>query len=160
MKSNAEYYNDLSELPIWNWWKLSETGNLDYLCRSGNADFKGVEVFERLKNEYIELFEVVDTSNYLLILYKKLINLKADFVIGAERNLLNEIKMTENEIKILEKTDLSTQKKTIEACMLELSKYIGFKLDAKTTSVVEYREVIRIAEKEAENVKRYGNKSD
>lgn len=109
MKRKNIYFNDIADVPLWNWWKINDTGNFIYLVPDGDytkEDFSEAakEAYSNLTSQLISKYGIAD--NYFKILQKKkryLIMINDGYasddkhkVWKAER-LREEIKQTESE---------------------------------------------------------------
>ena len=60
----VDYFNSIEDLPIWNWWKIAETGNLIYLHKleeyEGKEDYNLIELWNKLQNQYLEEFGITE----------------------------------------------------------------------------------------------------
>lgn len=125
-------WKDLDEMPIFNWIKILETSDLNYIFISeGIIVNKTEEHWLELQQEYIDEFGLDETYKQRLRLMELLKNLNLDFVITRDRFLLNLIKICEADIQIL------SAGKTIKFYEMvdHVEKYKGFSIDPKKISV-------------------------
>lgn len=149
----SKYFESLSELPIWNWWQLSKTGDLSFLHKEGLFfEEKAFDLYFRLQQEYLDLFGVESESIYLMSLLKRSIQLKCQYMQTGDRSLKNFIDITQTEIDALLKTN-TTENTTIESSLVALGQFMGYRIEAKKVSVVEFKEMIKLAERHANNSK-------
>lgn len=98
----VDYFNSIEDLPIWNWWKIAETGNLIYLHKleeyEGKEDYNLIELWNKLQNQYLEEFGITEEFRKILSLKKKWINKKVEFLTTGERFKLTEIDIIESDI--------------------------------------------------------------
>jgi hypothetical protein len=137
-KLKEEYFNSIEELPIWNWWKISETGNLIYLHKDNNyekEDYNLVELWNELQDEYLNEFGITEEFRQVLSLKKKWINRKSEFLITGDRFILNDIDIIESDIK-----ETMTSKVTVnkDDTVIMLEEKLSFPLDPKKMSVKKY----------------------
>ncbi len=183
MNISCELYYSLEELPIYNWYKFHENGDVNWFVKSKNSTYKNwtKHLTDELKNiskklkkkprdikpfmadakalesklnefkdiwltlfqEYIDLYGL--DTNYQMILEKKkqIISHEVRMLEDKKRHHLNMIRLLQAELKELQ----SGESVRIERVMMQLSKMMGFKIDAKTTSVIEYKELIKEMER-------------
>jgi len=134
-----DYFNSIEDLPIWNWWRIAESGNLIYLHK-GNYDkedytYEAYLLWNKLQNEYLDEFGITDEFRQILELKKKWIEKKADYLLTGERFKLTEIDIIEAEMSETMNTKVATKK---EATIIMLEQKLGFALDEKKLSVKRY----------------------
>ena len=134
-----DYFNSIDELPIWNWWRIAESGNLIYLHK-GNYDkedytYEAYLLWNKLQNEYLDEFGITDEFRQILELKKKWISKKTEFLLTGERFKLTEIDMIEAEMS--ETSSIKTANKKEDSIII-LERKLGFPLDDKILSVKKY----------------------
>jgi len=137
-----EYYNSIEDLPIWNWWKIAETGNLIYLYKEDNytkEDYKLYKVWNDIQDEYLDEFGITNEFREVLSLKKKWIEKRTEYVISQDRF----IKM-ESDLLQIDINDLINEKKSVdkEETLIMLEQKLGIRLDAKNISVKKYYKYI------------------
>lgn len=113
------------------------SGNLEYVRKEG----KGSKVqdqlaWEKLYDQYLGEFGLSERYKKYLLLKQKKALLQAEYVITKEKFKLTEIEMQSTKIANLETYFGDGQK--IEVILMWLSKFMGYKIDPKETSVKEY----------------------
>ena len=140
------FYTDLDELPIYNWYKISETTELKYLVKSGTyteVNYNdAVELFEKLQQDYINLFGTNQDSEYLMVLLKRKIKLTADYILTARRDLLNQINLLRVEIDFILKENEEGSNVGIYHQLAGMGKFMGYRLPPKETTVSEFKAII------------------
>ena len=134
----GDYFNSIDELPIWNWWKIAETGNLIYLHRENDytkEDYSLVSLWNELQNEYLDVFGITDDFERLLRLKKKWIIKKADYLLTGERFKLTELDIIESDINEAINDKITIDK---EDTIIMLERKLGRELDPKKISVKKY----------------------
>ena len=72
--TTESYYLSIDELPIYNWNKIFETSDLDYLKKNNNKKVKEeflVELWVKLQNEYLDEFGLESIFKQKLEIQKK-----------------------------------------------------------------------------------------
>ena len=146
-------YDSIDELPVWNWDKVINTGDLKWLVKGKGKvsdrvlsdSWDGIQ--QQLLDHYGYEFE---HENYLQLMKRKAIK-ELEYLETKNKFLLNEIKRLEADIKGLTPEDGA--RVNIMGIMLQIGKYLGFKVDAKTFTVREYKEVLNEIKKQSRNGK-------
>ena len=138
-------YNELKDLPVLNWFECNKTGDFKHLLKVYDNDFKGdlEPLFEKLHQDYLDLFGAGDEREKVMQLIKQLIKHKADYLLG-KKYVINYIKSIEYQLSQLNNQQQPT--KTIFYLCAELSKAQGYRIDPKTTNVIEFHEIINLIE--------------
>ena len=149
MKNSGSYllYQDLSELPIYNWYNFAKTMDGIWLRKGGSGipPLSEVEAcYLRLQQQYIDTFGVDANTSVLMALIKRKIVLTADLIEG-NNFAKNQIKIVEQEMSRLIPT--GTDNGTLEASMVAISKFMGYRVDPKEVSVIEFHEIINLMDK-------------
>jgi len=144
-----DYFNSIETLPIWNWWKIAETGNLIYLHKledyEGKEDYSLMTLWNKLQDEYLNEFGITREFREMLTLKKRWIDVKSKFLITGERFLLNEIE----EIEIdLDETNANKIEVKKDETVIMLEQKLNFPLDPKKMSVKKYYNYINYFSKQ------------
>jgi hypothetical protein len=136
LNTQGKYYNSIDDFPLYNWIKCNN-GEIEYV-RNGEVgnEKKDYEIWCKLYDEYLTTFGLNRSYEKYLLAVKKKAILQAEYVITKERFKLTEIEIQNAKIKSLEYYFGDGQR--IEVILLYLSKFIGYKIDRKKTSVLEY----------------------
>lgn len=131
------YYADLSEFPLTRWEKCQE-GDLtqtrkDDIDVSPEMDLK---VWEEFNFEYMEKFGISRKHQKNLQLQKRLTMLELELLETGKVFLKNQIRRTKEELQNNNKEDKDVM--TIDASLIHLSKFMGFKLIKITLMTLEY----------------------
>lgn len=135
-------YNSIETLPIWNWYQIPKNnGDLRFLYKSckGVVGDKMVQLWYDLQDEYIERFGLDADFEKELALKKQIIQLNCDYVLTQNKFNNTLINIAKADLKALgdkKGTDFYIIKDSLE-------KHKGFKIDPKTTSVVEWFSTIK-----------------
>jgi hypothetical protein len=138
-----DYFNSIEVLPIWNWWKIAETGNLIYLHiledYEGKEDYNLIELWNKLQNEYLDEFGITEEFRKILSLKKKWINKKVEYLTTGERFKLTEIDIIESDIAETMDSKVAVDK---DDTIITLERKLGRELDPKQISVKKYYKYI------------------
>lgn len=147
-------YKSIDEIPIWNWNKVNENKNLNYLYKDpSNHGFKAFpleleELWLDLNQELWDYFGITQTYKRYFALMKRKLILRSNYIITGDKFLLNEIWIIEQDIKRLFDTRVSERfTKTI----WRLKMYSKIDFDPKKTSVQDYYELIETVNEEVKN---------
>lgn len=142
-----KYYKDI-DIPLYNW-ELMQEGKIEY-CRIDLE--KGTKELDEknallVKDSYYEVFGVSKEYLRVLDLYKEIAEAKLDWIVESDDFILNRIKHLETELEeILGRTtdnDLDTN-------LISLSKWIGFAIRKKETTVREFYKMVKLYAAEME----------
>lgn len=152
-----KYYSDIDSLPIYNWQKILK-GEIEY-CRidiskgSPEEDEKYVDL---IKDDYYKAFGLGKDYLRLIELQKELAENQINWIISGDEFLRNAINRLEYEIKeLLERPE---EEGSMGESLINLSKWVGYRIDVKQVSVREFYNMVNLFKKEAEAVKKV-NKS-
>jgi hypothetical protein len=137
------YYASIEEMPLYNWEKC-QNGDLTY-CRVNNdetSDALDHKAWEILNYEYMEVFGISRHHRKYLELQKRKTLLELELIETGNRFLKNKIRQTTDEINNVFKEDKGNVM-TYDASLVYLSKFMGFKLNKKTISTLEYFTMIK-----------------
>jgi len=141
-------YTDIYSMPIYNWFKLLDTGNMGFLnVESTMMPFKKVkqedsqdllDLWHELNNQFFDEFGQSQSSVNILEKKIQLGILKSKFISTQNKMNLTLIEIKENEIEALTpKSEGFNYNKEVGI----LSKYMGTMIDVKKTSVHQYNTI-------------------
>lgn len=130
-------YTSIHNLPIYNWNKIHETGDLGYLfLKYKKSDFNGlIQLWEVIYSEYIKEFGLSKDFKDILKLKVNIAKQKAEFIETGDRIKLNFIALDENRLKEIEKSE---PKQSFYKTLMHIEKSQGVRLTDKTTTVYEF----------------------
>lgn len=158
------FYNDIHEMPIYNWFMIGKNGDYNYLLKDfGKVHNKdNHSLFEAqqmlLTQQYLDLYGVADEAKMLMIYYKRKIDLTCDYIITGKKILKAQIMVVQSHIDKLIPKEFEN-KESLERVLVALSKFMGYGVKGKETSVVEYKEMINLLE-EHNKANKNGTKTD
>lgn len=134
-RRSGQTYNSIDELPIWNWWRIHETGDLCYLytSTSGNPE-KVIDLWNALYNDYLKRYGLNESFLNYLDKKKRIALMKVDCIVNNKPHLQTFIEIEEKELKDDYKHEQSDNNKVV----VLLEKHLGFSLDVKTLPVAKY----------------------
>lgn len=145
LKNNLDYYDTIQELPLINWWKFNESKDYKYFLKE-YSDVSATKLLEletiytKLMDEYTSEFGI---NEHLLLVLEKQIDiakLKADFMLGEAANI-TLIEVAEIELTALVRGVNGMGFHEVKAI---LEKQMGFRIDPKVTTVMEYYSYIKL----------------
>lgn len=139
-----KFYESIEDMPVYNWFKCVENKEYKYcLVDIKEYDESKQELFElqfeKLYCEFIDTFGIPKDLDDIIILQNQILVLEIDIALGkkAAKTFLN-IKKLELEEKLnVEKPKTGSHKIAIE-------KYLGFRLNLKEVSVLEYYNYLEV----------------
>ena len=137
-----DYYDSIENLPIWNWWKITETGELVYLYKNidkAKEDFTLLEIWTNIHNEYLVSYGLTEDFKSVLKLKKKWIEKQAAFIESGDRFKLTEIDIINAQIAESINTENSMSKEDI---IIFLEEKLGREIDTKVLTVKKYLDYI------------------
>ena len=137
-EQKANYYKSINEFPVWNWWEIHKTGELSLLVIDGKIDKTAIDVFESLKNEFIDTFGL---SNEYDKIRKKEIDIKIleiRLALKQDRTVLVKIDMIKREIETIKASMINDVRDPVGKNIRIIEKYRKFELDPKKTSVASF----------------------
>lgn len=155
MKLYQKVFRDIDEMPIYNWNKIHETGNLEYLLKDGcKADkYEKMALLRRWKKMYeqfVSRFGFSDEFLSILELEKNIALLKIEKAERGDENIQTFIEI--DEIKLQKKkAELSNVKSDFFDIKAGVESSLGFHIDPKKCTVVEFYSYIKALKKK--NVK-------
>ena len=125
-------------MPLDAWIKCTEEGEFRYVCKDP-LKIKGVDLDEawcRVNDDYIERFGLHKLYKRLLAKMKEKAMLELEFVITGNRFNLTELSIAEAELKSM----LSNRGEGvgIREALVPLSKWIGYRINPKEFTVMEF----------------------
>lgn len=132
----------IDELPIWNWWRVSETGNFIYLRKDADykkKDYSLSSLWESLNDEYFDAYGISDNTIKAMKLKQKWILKRADFILNNNRFALTECDIIEMDLDDLQNDSKSMSN---EESIIYLEERLGREVDPKRTSVKKYYDYI------------------
>ena len=125
-------------MPLDAWIKCTEEGDLTYVCKDpSNSD--GVDLVAawcRVNDDYIQRFGLHKLYQRMLKKMKEKALCQLDYVITGERFKLTELSLAEAELKSMMSN--RGEGMGIRAALIPLSKWIGYRINPKEFTVMEF----------------------
>lgn len=146
-----KHYNSIDDLPIYNWNKVHETGELKHLLHDPSRKLKAPELnqlpalWRKIYDEYIERFGIGDTTLSMLEKEKRIAELQIEKIQTGDENIqtfieIEEISLNRKKIEAEQMSvDFYETKANIEKCL-------GFMINAKICTVIEFYNYIKSIE--------------
>lgn len=140
-----KYFESLDDLPIYNFWKIRETGDLVYLFQEWKSDEAEaaskrrvwrsvlVDLWRKMDAEFIENFAMTDEFFNRLLIEKKIINLQLEYMISKSSVIRARLKGEQQKLELNYHNEESKPVKLHEF-IAGIEKYIGFQIDEKKIS--------------------------
>ena len=149
---NKNYYDNIKDIILWNWWKVQE-GNIEFtrLNSTKGTDEEDEEAYIRINDSYIDEFGIDKTQLEIIELQRRIAMLQCDYVIEEDRFILNEINRLEKEIM-----EMLTNKNggDRDGLVIHLEKWLGFKIDEKKITANKFYKIVREYEREADAMRK------
>jgi len=136
-------WTSIEDMPIWNWNKIVESGDLLYLYIDQNI--KGFyserlsDIWLDLQEQHLTEFGIDNMLRLRIKRIKRLIQLNIQYVKTRDRNLLNFIGILEAELKASEEQFQMRFRKVVDI----VSTQKGFRLDIKEITVIEWYHALK-----------------
>lgn len=137
------YYSDLYEFPLFNWMKCNE-GQIIYVRKEITPESEvsqlDEEIWEALYDQYIQKYGLSKLYKKMIAIMKEKALLECTFVMTRDRFKLTQIEIKEEELRSAMANNGNGM--TIDQALIYLSKWIGYRLNPKEITVVEYFNIL------------------
>ncbi len=165
-----KYFNELDDLPLWNWIKLYAEKDYKYLIKSSDYAILAINdnineeldiVWRKILDEYIDNFGFTKKYKRVLELERKIAILKCNMYINNNNFLKNEIRIKEKELqKENSKNIVDKDGNDYNKQVILIEKWLGSSLDIKTLSTKKYFTYLELIQDESEKIKMKTAKQD
>ena len=159
-KKPLKYYTGIDELPVRNWFKITETDDISHLLihkRDITPSEKDtlMEAFENIYAQFIDAFGVNEVLLRVMELKRDITVLKLDMAITGNTSKITFIELKEEELRRIVSDSETHRSDNIKSYV---DKFMGFYIDERTVSVRDYYGYIEllkqdIEQKEKQNVR-------
>jgi hypothetical protein len=155
-KRVLSYYTSIDELPVYNWFKIQETSDLNYLVKGSETGevLTLASIWQNLYREFLDTFGISDALRKSMELKRDIEMLYIEMAMTDDKSLMTEIKIKEWEQQESVKTQTTVKYNEVK---VYVEKWLSFKLDEKTTTVKEYYSYLQVLEKEATKTLKQSN---
>lgn len=140
------YYLSIEDLPIYNWFKIHETNDRSYLIKEGNkrwATDKALnDAWGRVFSEFIDTFGISDSFREILSLKRDIMQHRLRLEYSGDGTNKTFIKI--KELHLSELLQEEGGEKKVNEVKVYIEKFVGFRIDEKTTSVKEYYTYLKV----------------
>lgn len=132
----VKLWRDIEEMPIKNWIKICETGDLKWLFVTGKGRVtkKTGDHWVALQQQYIDEFGLDANYKQQLRLLKEIVILNYKLIETKDRSIKNVINVKEAEIEAAKGETVTTFYEVLD----RVEKYKGFAIDPAKTSVKKW----------------------
>ena len=150
-KLRRETYNTATDLPILNWWNIHE-GEIDQLFKvprkpKNNEIAILADIWEGIVCEFIDTLGISKQYIKILEAKKSLILLQIKYSKTKDKRLKLFITIAQRKLESLIGEEIEQVGNYEQKALV--SKALGFAINGKTTSVIDYYSYIKILEKQA-----------
>ncbi len=153
-KPSVPVYQDIDEMPIFNWFKISETNDLSWLLLD-RKDFKKADpkllekTFEELRDQWLDTFGIPEKMREVWVLKRDIFVLECDLHLTGDRSLITFIEIKKSELQEALKAEQADIQLTNTEVKAYVEKFMHIKIDAKTTSMRDYYTYVKLLKDEA-----------
>jgi hypothetical protein len=135
-------------MPLYNWVQVTEEGKMEYVCKdiemANNIDVQSA--WEHIYDDYLRRYGLSKLYKRLLEVKRKKAILELDYVITRDRFNLTLIEMEESNIEQM--INNRGAGVSINTALVYLSKWIGYRLNWKELTTLEYFNIMDLYGKE------------
>lgn len=146
-RCSNRYYKSIEDLPVYNWWKLHEENDFKYLLKDSNKKVNryAINIFKSIKDEFVNTFGIDRRYEQYLDKVWKLEMYNIKMALTGDKS--DKIFADNLEFEI---EDLLNEQETKvhNHGVMHIEKYMGFRLDIKTTTVNEFYGYVKEIEKQ------------
>jgi len=147
----SNYFTHIEECTVFAWQKAIG-GDLTHLRLKDNGTPKeDATAWDSVYNSYITEFGLGKEYIYLLEVQRELAEVQLDYVIENDRILLNRINVLKADIKTI--LDKEQDGNDMTTTLIVVSKWLGYKVDQKNTTILQLYKILDLIKKENENKK-------
>lgn len=152
-----KYYESIDTLPVFNWFKVIETGDLKNLVKNPHEvsprrvrENELAILWHKIYSQFIDTFGIDDTYREILELRIEIDYYKNQMILDEDRSIINFVRRAERQLQSLLE---ESQKAKFDLTAVYVEKYMQFRIDQRTTNVKEYYGYLKAMEEEAKRAK-------
>lgn len=146
-----KHYSSIDDLPIYNWNKIHETGELKYLLHDYSRKITTAqlnqlpEIWRMIYDEYIQRFGIGETSMAILDRERRIAELQIERIETGDENIQTFIEI---ETVALDRKKAETEYLKVDFYETKayIEKHLGFMINPKICTVVEFYNYIKTLE--------------
>lgn len=154
---NDLYHTSIETISVFNWGECT-TGKIEYTRKQidkGN-ELDDVIAWDLVYDSYLERYGISDAQVYLFDLQTDLAMVRLDLAETGDKFLVNKINVLIEDIKeAIERN--SSKGMDMGTIMIVASKWIGYKLPEKDTTIRELHDILNLMKKEYNQNKEIAN---
>jgi tricorn protease-like protein len=135
-------------MPLYNWVQVTEEGRMEYVCRNielaAKVDIQSA--WETIYDDYLRRYGLSKLYKRLLEVKRKKALLELDYVVTRDRFNLTLIEIEEGNIEQMINNRGAGM--SINTALVYLSKWVGYRLDWKEITTLEYFNIMDLYGKE------------
>lgn len=135
-------------MPLYNWVKVTEEGELKYVCKDINKAIPQQcdEAWTMVYDDYIKRYGLSKLYKRLLEVKRRKAVLECEYVITKDRFKLTLIEIEEQNIEQM--LNNKGEGVSINKALVYLSKWVGYRLDPREVTTLEYFNIMDLYGKE------------
>lgn len=144
----GKYYENIDEIPIYNWFKISETNDLSFMVKDKKGKFDrstALKKYEQLYDQYINEFGFGESFEKNLMLRSNIVSLKIEKAVTGNNFLNNFIRQAEIDLK---DSMTMANRVSITETKVHVEKYVGFRLNEREVSVRDFYTYLKVMSKD------------
>lgn len=147
-----KHFENIDDLPIYNWFRISESNNLKYLFHKQQEPTEKQKellqlVWSNIYLEFLETFGVPKKLQKIFSLKREILKMETRVIVDKRKDLKAAIILKKKELENITKVENQTTVNTVSAYV---SKELGFRIDQHKTTVREFYEFLSSIEKQKE----------
>jgi hypothetical protein len=162
----VKHYDSIENLPIWNFYKVKETGLLTYLIIDEGQHGAGItdkfslellEVWKSIDSRFITEFGMTEKFTNRMLLEKRILLLELDVIIKGDS--LSKARLAAEKMK-LDSSDNEVKALSINEIIVSVEKFMGFSINDRICPVQKffgYVDLMRKVAAENEKLKAQNN---
>jgi hypothetical protein len=153
----VEFYDSVENIPIYNYWKTEETGELKYLAIGKNYEkaffydpAEALKAWDKVNKSYLDVFGVSDHYKDVLMLQREVV--LNDYIWHTQREPIAKVyaREAQKQLDSMKKDESVQVDKNDQIFMIE--KEMGFEVDIKTMTIKKFYSYIKAINKLAKKI--------
>lgn len=160
-RKKHKYFDSIDNLPVWNYWKISETDDFKYLIDTDDysqklriSKSKSLKIWDKITSEYMDFFGINNTYKEILMLNREVI--LNEYAWESRREPIARVYAREAK-KQLEEFEKNMLNIKPQNQVFYIEKEMGFRVDSRKMSVKEFYSYVTNINTYAKEIKRQNN---